>query len=92
MNGLTSRIAVTPPKEGLDASVGREMGMDYGWLLRRTKRVEELLAQPEVMKMADHLATHIEAFCSIEEISIKELQVDILPTRTKRYITLQLSA
>ena len=88
---LTSRTALTPPKEGIEASVGREMGRDWGWVLARTKRVERLLAEPAVMEMADELARHCERWCAHQEVPVKDLMVDILPTRSKSYITLQLS-
>ncbi len=88
---MSNTGALTAPKEGLDARVGSEMGDTMGWLLRRTKRVEELLAQPHVMEMADALVTHIDRYCAAEEFPVKDLEVNILPTRTKRYITIQLA-
>jgi hypothetical protein len=86
-----TRTSLTPPKEGINASVGREMGRDWGWVLARTRRVERLLAEPAVMELADELVRHCERFCAHEAIDMKDLQVDILPTRSKSYITLQLS-
>jgi hypothetical protein len=62
------------------------MGSEMGWLLRRTKRVEELIAQPAVMSMADELARHIERYCAAEAVKVGELDVSVLPTRSKSYI------
>lgn len=59
-----------------------------GWLIRRTKRNEELMALPEVMEMADRLARHMERYAAIEEVDVSDLEVSVLPTRTRRYITL----
>lgn len=70
----------------------REMAEDGGWLMRRTKRVEELLAVPEVMQLADELALHVERYAAIEEVPVKDLEVTILPTQTKRYITINFGA
>lgn len=87
-----SATALTPPKEGLDARVGDEMGEAMGWLLRRTKRVEELLAIPEVMAMADELARHMERYAAAEGARVKDLEVTVMPTRTKSYITIHFGA
>jgi RecJ-like exonuclease len=70
----------------------REAAEDYGWLIRRTKRVEELLAQPPIMVMADSLAEYIDRMCKVREIDVKELEIDILPTQTKRYITIHMAS
>jgi hypothetical protein len=88
----TTKTGLTAPKDGLDARVGREMGREMGWLLRRTKRVEELLAVPEVMAMADELARHMERWSAEEGVAVKDLDVTILPTQTKTYVTIAFGA
>jgi hypothetical protein len=87
-----TKTPLTAPSEGTDARVGREMGREMGWLIRRTKRVEELLALPEVMKMASDLAEYMEHYCAIEQVEAKDLEITILPTQTKRYITIAFGA
>jgi hypothetical protein len=84
--GIERRNHATP------TGTTREMGDPMGWLLRRTKRVEELLAQPAIMNLADELARHMERYCAIKEIDVKSLEVTVLPTQTKRYITLAFGA
>ena len=89
--GMAGTGALTAPKEGVDARVGNEMGETMGWLLRRTKRVEELLAQPPIMDLADRLACHLDRLAEVRDVPLKEIEVGILPTQTKRYITIQLA-
>jgi thioredoxin reductase len=92
MSALASKTGLTAPSEGLDARVGREMGREMGWLMRRTKRVEELLAEPAVMEMADRLARHMEQWARIEEVDVKDLEVTVLPSQTKTYIQIAFGA
>lgn len=82
---------LTRPKEGINAGVGNEMGEAMGWLMRRTKRVEELLAQPEVMDYANRLAEHIDRFVVIEDEDVRDLDVTIPPVPTKSYIPIVFS-
>lgn len=87
-----TRTGLTAPKgDGVDARVGRELGRDWGWILARTKRVERLLAQPEIMELADRVAEHIDRFCEIRELDPRDLEPDLAPTPTKEYMTLRLN-
>jgi hypothetical protein len=84
--------ALTAPSQGLDARVGNEMGEWGGWLMRRTKDVEELLAQPAIMALVDRVAEHCDRVIEVREIAPKELEVSLLPTQTLRYITIQVAS
>lgn len=70
--------------------VGNEMANPMGWLMRRTKDVEELLAVPEVMGLAQQLISHLDNFCAVRQVEPGDLAVNVLRTPTLRYITLRL--
>jgi hypothetical protein len=81
-------MSATAPRS--DVKVGREMANPMGWLMRRTKDVEELLAIPEVMRLAQEFIVYLDGFCAVRKVDPKELTVNVLPTQSLRYITLLL--
>jgi hypothetical protein len=92
MSGLQSKAPLTAPKEGADARVGQELGDPMGWLIRRTKRAEELIAEPSIMALCDEAARHVERYAFVEEIELRVLEPEVLRTRSKSYITIAFGA
>jgi len=74
-----------------DARVTEEIRAPMGWLLNRTYRLAKLLTLPEVMDLAQQVVTHLDAYCAVEELNPNDLSVDVLRTRSLRYITLRLN-
>lgn len=89
-------MSTTAPATGTNFASAKgtqqEMGDPMGWLMRRTKRLEELISEPEIMDRADRLARHIERYAFEEGVRVQDLEVTPLPAQSKAYIRLNFGA
>ena len=83
-------VGVTPTSAlPLDQRVG---GDGVGWMIRRTKRVADLAAQPSIMGFAERAALHALSYCASNGVVPNELEIAYLPTPTMSYVPIVLGA